>query len=251
MLRTRRELWIWCALPIAINVATFAAAIAAFLVWLWDPLSASLAGALALADPSAWYEWLWVGPLRALAWLLRWLLLAVLMLFVYFTFTLVGGVLASPFLDALSRRVEMARTGRIDEVGAATLAETVRSAARVFLEDGKRIAFFLTVQVALLALGLLIPPLQPVTAVAAFAFAVLFLPLEYTAYALDRRGVPFRERRRWIWARRGAMLGFGVFASATFLIPGLNFFSLPWLVTSGTLLALDLDTSSSGGDGPG
>ena len=43
MLRTRRELWVWCALPVVINLATFAVAIAAFVMWLWDPLSQSLA----------------------------------------------------------------------------------------------------------------------------------------------------------------------------------------------------------------
>jgi CysZ protein len=248
MLRTRRELWIWCALPIAINLATFAVAVAAFLLWLWDPLSESLADLLAVAEPSAWYQWLWVAPLHALAWLLRWVLLAVLLVFVYFTFTLVGGVLASPFLDALSIRVEIARTGRAIEVGAGTFAETLRGGLRVVLEEAKRIAFFLVIQLALLAVGLLLPPLQPITAAAAFGFAVLFLPLEYTAYLLDRRSVPFRERRRWIWGRRGAMLGFGAVASATFLVPGLNFLSLPWLVTAGTLLALDVGPPS--GPGP-
>jgi hypothetical protein len=36
------------------------------------------------------------------------------------------------------------------------------------------------------------------------------------------------------------MLGFGAAALGTFLVPGLNFLCLPWLVTAGPLLALDV-----------
>ena len=41
------------------------------------------------------------------------------------------------------------------------------------------------------------------------------------------------------------MLGFGGSAFATFLVPGLNFLCLPWLVTSGTLLALEVGPPGS------
>ncbi len=70
---------------------------------------------------------------------------------------------------------------------------------------------------------------------------MFFAPLHYTGYLLDRRGIPFRERRRWLWQHRRAALGFGAAALSSFLIPGLNFVCLPWLVCAGTLLALELD----------
>ena len=74
----------------------------------------------------------------------------------------------------------------------------------------------------------------------ALLFTMLFLPLDYTGYLLDRRDVPFCTRRGWVWRHRRAMLGFGAAALGTFLVPGLNFLCLPWLVTAGTLLALDV-----------
>jgi uncharacterized protein involved in cysteine biosynthesis len=67
---------------------------------------------------------------------------------------------------------------------------------------------------------------------------MLVLPLEYAGFVLDRRRVPFAERRRWVLSHRAAMLGFGATAFATFFIPGLNFAALPLFVVSGTLLAL-------------
>ena len=81
---------------------------------------------------------------------------------------------------------------------------------------------------------------QPLALAGALLFTMLFLPLDYTGYLLDRREIPFRTRRGWVWRHRRAMLGFGAAALGTFLVPGLNFLCLPWLVTAGTLLALDV-----------
>jgi CysZ protein len=77
--------------------------------------------------------------------------------------------------------------------------------------------------------------------VAFAAVSAAFLALDYTSFALDRRGVTFREKRRWLWQHRSAMLGFGGVGLLTLLVPGLNFACLPWLVTAGTLLAVDLE----------
>jgi uncharacterized protein involved in cysteine biosynthesis len=67
---------------------------------------------------------------------------------------------------------------------------------------------------------------------------LLFLPLDYASYTLDRRRVRFRDKRRWILGHGPAMLGFGAGAFLTLLVPGLNFLAMPGLVVSGTLLAL-------------
>lgn len=239
LLRARRELWLWCALPAALNVAVFAGAIAAFLAWGWEPVEAWLRGWLEVAAPSAWYGWIWVAPLRALSWLVRWLVLAVVAAAVYLSFTLVGGVLAAPFLDALSRRVERLQRGCLEDRQLPGLAAALRGTGRAVLEEGKRTAFFLCVELAILLVGL-VPGLQLPAVAAAVGFAALFLPLDYTGYALDRRLVPFRARRRWVWQHRRAMMGFGGLALVSFLVPGLNFLCLPWLVTAGTILALEL-----------
>lgn len=240
MLRARRELWIWCALPMAVNVVTFAAALFAFVTWGWDPLTAGLRDALAVAPPAAWYGWIWTGPLWALAWLARWLVLSVALVAVYLTFALVGGVLAAPLLDALSRRIERIERGSVSEEPIGVW----RAAGRALVGESQRTAFFLAVQVAIFALGLL-PGMQPVALVAAVGFAALYLPLDYSGYVLDRRGIRFRARRSWVWSHKRAMLGFGAPALLTFFIPGLNFLCLPWLVTAGTLLTLRIGPPES------
>ncbi len=238
LLRQRRELWLLCTLPLATSLVAFGLAVVVFLANL-DAAAALVGGWLAVADPEQSYAWIWVGPLRALAWLTRWVLLLAFAAAVYVLFTVVGGVLASPFLDELSARVERIASGEGIPPGPSGLRGLLSSSGRAVVQEAKRTAFFVSVQAGLLALGL-VPGLQPLVVLAIPLFSALFLPLEYTGYVLDRRGVRFRERRGWIWRHRRAMLPFGAGALASFLIPGLNFLCLPWLVCAGTLLALEV-----------
>jgi len=237
LLRTNPSLWPWAVLPFLVSLFAFALAIWAFVANL-DALAAPLERALDPGEPSEWWGWAWAGPLLLLAVLVRWLLLAALAVAIYFLFTVLGGVVAAPFLDVLSERVEQIVTGERARA-AGGFADALRAALRSIVEECKRTFFFLGVQLVIVLFGL-IPGLQPVAAVASLAWSALFLPLDYTAYALDRRRVPFRARRRWILAHSEAMLGFGGFGLALFFVPGLSFLCLPWLVTSGTLLVLEL-----------
>ncbi len=148
---------------------------------------------------------------------------------------------ASHFLDVLSRRVEQLRSGAVLEASQTGLRAALTGSLRVVIEEGRRTLFLLGGWLAFFLLGW-VPGLQPFAFLGALLFAMFFAPLDYTGYLLDRRGIPFRERRRWLWQHRRAMLGFGATAIGTFLVPGLNFLCLPWLVSAGTLLALDLGT---------
>jgi CysZ protein len=237
LLRTQRSLWPWAALPFLVSLAAFALAIFTFVANL-DAIAGPLERALDPGEPSAWWGWAWAGPLLVLAVLVRWILLAALGVAVYFLFTVLGGIVAAPFLDVLSERVEQIVSGEPARPSGG-FADLVRVASRSVVEEGKRTLFFVVVQLAILLVGLA-PGLQPVAAAASLVFTALFLPLDYTAYALDRRRVPFRARRRWILAHSREMLGFGGFGLALFFVPGLSFLCLPWLVTSGTLLVLEL-----------
>lgn len=241
LLRRNRSLWPWAALPFLLNLAAFALAIWAFVANL-DAIARPLERMLDPGEPSAWWGWAWAGPLLVLAVLARWLLLAALGVAIYFLFTVAGGLVAAPFLDVLSERVERI-AGGLPAREHGGLRDLLSVALRSVIEEGKRTLFFVAVQLAILVFGLF-PGVQPIAALASLAFTTLFLPLDYTAYALDRRRVPFRLRRRWIAANLPEMLGFGGFGLALFFLPGLSFLCLPWLVTSGTLLVLEVPLPS-------
>jgi CysZ protein len=230
-----RTLWKWAALPVLVNMVVFAAAFALFLLFYPDLYSLAT-GFLSLDPPAHWYAWLWVAPLRLLAWIIGILLLATALVLLYFTFLLLGTVIAAPFLDVLAQRVEALHTGRLPEEPT-TLRSTLRFAGLSMLDELWKLAFFLAVQIALLGLGLL-PLLTPIIPLVATLFTMLFLPLEYAGFAMDHRHLRFPQRRALIWQHRWLMLGFGAAAFLILLVPLLNFLCLPVLVVGGTLLFL-------------
>jgi CysZ protein len=237
MLWRERALWAVAAVPTLIGVVAVAGAVG-LLVHFAGDLWSLATGWMPSLSASAWYQWAWIGPARALL-----VLLGVSMLLVFSGLAvllawLAAGVLAAPFLDVLSRRVEALVTGAVLDRAEPGLAAALREAGRAVLQELRRLAFFVSVQALILVLAMLIPGGPLLAAPAMTAFTVLFLPLDYASYALDRRRVDFSTRRRWVLAHRAPMVGFGAGAFATFAIPGLNFLAMPILVVSGTLLAL-------------
>ncbi len=237
MLWRERALWALAAVPTLIGVAAVAVAVSLLVVFGAD-LWALATSWMPRLSASAWYQWAWIGPARALLTLLGVIVLLAFSGLAVLLAWLAAGVVAAPFLDVLSRRVEALVTGVVLDRADPGLAGVLREAGRAVLQELRRLLFFLSVQALILALALLIPGGQLLAAPAMMAFTVLFLPLDYASYALDRRRVDFSARRRWVLAHRAPMAGFGVAAFATFAIPGLNFLAMPVLVVSGTLLAL-------------
>ena len=237
LLLRERELWGPALVPFLLSLAAFAVAIAAVVAYaasLWG-LATDWMPAL---EAARWYAWLWVGPARlALAVLGALLFLALAGACLVAAF-LLASVLAAPFHDALSARVERIVTGALDDRSSPGVAGVLRDGLRSVREELRRLAFFAAVAGPLLVLGLLVPGAQLVSGPALFTFTLFFLPLDYASYTLDRRRLDFRAKRRWLLARPPVMLGFGLAAFLACAVPLLNLLAMPLLVVAGTLLAL-------------
>ena len=233
-LRSQRALWALCAAPMATTLLLFGVATWVFFGLALDPLREGLGEWLAVPEPAAWYAWLWIGPLHLLSALAQLALGVLAFGLTVLVCVAVGGVVASPLLDLLSRRVEQLDAGRVVEV-----AGGWRVALFTMAQEARRVLFLLGGGLLVAGLGL-VPGGQLPAALAGALFGAFFLPLEYTGFLLDRRGIGFRGRRRWLWAHRWHMLGFASMALATFAVPLLNFLCLPLLVTAGTRLSLSL-----------
>ena len=122
----------------------------------------------------------------------------------------------------------------------------LRDGLRALREELRRTLFFLSVVVPIAVVGFVVPGAQLVAGPAITAFTVLFLPLDYASYTLDRRRVSFAQKRDWILANKPVMGGFGAAAFLTLAVPGLNFFAMPLLVVGGTLLALRASGEDAG-----
>jgi len=237
LLRGERALWKLALVPFLIALVA-CTLMGALLVAYLDVVHGLATGWMPEFEVAIWYEWLWKGPARVLRFAVGVLLTAALTGLALVMAFLVASVISSPFLDALSRRVEAVVEGRVEEVSEAGRFGVIREGGRAMSEELRRLFFFVLLQGAIFFLGLVVPGGQLVAPPLMVAVTILFLPLDYASYTLDRRRVRFRDKRRWVMGHRLAMVGFGAGAFATLLVPGLNFVALPALVVSGTLLAL-------------
>lgn len=235
-IRRERSLWGLALVPMFFALLGLAGATFLFGSFL-GTIHELWAGLLPTLEASAWWHWIWVGPSRALFWLLGWL--GVL---VSFAVALVAGlifaqVLSAPFLDRLSQRVEC-----IESSATASTATPPQSAGLLrdslgsFAAELQRLLFLALAWIVISGLGLVVPGGQVVAGPALIALTIFFLPLDYAGFALDRRGLGFADRRRWLLRHRSLMLGFGSVSFVACLVPGLNLLILPIQVTAGTLL---------------
>lgn len=233
LLRRERTLWPLAVAPVALAVA--AVSIAATIISAYSAeLFALLTDWMPVLEAGAWYTWIWIGPGKAVLTLVGWLFFAAASAAAVAAAFLCANVLAAPFLDALSRKTEELVSGSVAESGQSIWSEAWRSV----VSELQRIVFFVSVWAVLTAVSFIVPGAQLVTPFILVGFTILFLPLEYSSYALDRRAVSFSERRSWIFGNLAMMVAFGSGAFVTFLIPGLNFLMIPTLVVAGTLLTL-------------
>jgi CysZ protein len=137
--------------------------------------------------------------------------------------------LASPILDRLSRQVEARAGGRAQDAGRGLRWEAGQ-ALRGSL-------YFIAAAPVVFLLGL-IPVVGPFLSLAWGGKAVAF---QMTDPALTRRGLAFRDKRRWHRAWRAESLGFGLAGMVGLLVPLANLLLGPALVVGGTLLVLDLE----------
>ena len=250
LLRRERALWPLAVAPVGIAALALGAVTAAGIVWF--PEAYALAtGWVPELQAERWYAWLWVGPARLVLWLVaRALLVAMAVVALVVGFAL-ANLASSPFLDALAERVEQGFHGEASGPPPGW-RQVLRDGGRALVEEARRLGFFAAVWLGITVGGFLVPGGQLLAAPLLTVFTVLFLPLDYASYTLDRAGVSFRRKRAWIAEHVGTVGGFGVASFALCALPLANLLAMPILVVAGTLLALRLPPRVEGaGDVPG
>lgn len=240
MLVRERRLWTLALMPMALSLLAFATALALVIAQAGE-LYAGVTAWMPMLEATSWYAWLWVGPawlLLRLLGLLAFLVTAAVMLVAAY---LVASLVAAPFHDLLAQRVERLVTGKVRDDTEGGLLGLLREAGRALLGEARRLLFYISLVVPLALVGFVIPGAHLLTGPMILAITILFLPLDYASYTLDRRRVVFAQRRRWILDHTPVMVGFGGAAFLACCVPGINFAAMPILVVAGTLLALRLD----------
>lgn len=216
-------------LPLA--VAPFLINLGLFALFFW--LGYSRFGSWVRALLPLGEGWWW----QVLHYLLAVLAALVLLVLQVYLFAVVGGIIASPFLEALTRRVEVLAAPGSPQGWAQVgwLAEILRVAGQAV----KRLALFVAVMLALLALNLLPVVGSLLYGLLALAATCCFLACEFLDYPLDRRGLTFRQKLSYLRGLGLRGLGFGAAVCLMGMVPLVNLLLLPLAAVGGTLLYLE------------
>jgi CysZ protein len=224
-----RDLWLLSALPILLNVALFVGGTAAYVHYFGRILHAFV------GEPSIWHQWI-LYVFTAI------ILVAVFALAVVFLFTAIGAVIAAPFLDSLTERVERSLGRPPAPAGVGAMLHSVqRSAVTAVIV----IVLFVAAEAVLLALWLLPAVGQLLYAALAPLVAGFFLAAGFFDFPLSRRGLTPAQRMNFLWRRKGDAVGFGLAVFLTTLIPLLNFLLLPAAAVGATLLVLQIEAEET------
>ncbi|NLH47645.1 MAG: hypothetical protein GX444_03470 [Myxococcales bacterium] len=215
-----RDLWGLALLPILLDILLFAGGFGAFIYYYPQLLHAIV------PDPQVWYQWI----LYALAAVL---LVAAFALAVVFGFTAVGCVIAAPFLDALSEKVEIQEGWRAPATTVRRIVDGIVNSLRTTLVV---VALFLATEAALLLL-LLIPVVgSAVYAVLAPLAGGFFLAVQFFDLPLSRRSLSAGAKIAYLWRRKTETVGFGLAVFLSTLVPLANLLILPVAAIGATLL---------------
>ena len=221
-LGAHRRLWIWVAAPALVTVLLLVLAIG----WLLTVLSGPIAAVSALV-PGGWLD----NVLEIVATI-------VLAIGSITIFASVAAVIAAPFNEILSERIEERETGRraprFRVFG--FLYELVVGMAHAL----RRAMVYVVSVLALLVIGVVVPVIGTALAMAGSAYATARFA-SYDSYdaVWARRHWRYRAKVTYLRAHAARTLGLGAVVGVTLVVPGLNVIGLAIGATAATLRTLD------------
>ncbi|MFT5062931.1 MAG: CysZ protein [Gammaproteobacteria bacterium] len=220
----------YVAIPLLINLTLFASGT----WWLADAFGGLMDKWL--PEMPSWLAWL-----ESLIW---GLFGVVILVVVYYSFTLIANLVAAPFNSFLAEKAEYLLTGQkpaFEEPVAVQIRRAIGSELRKLLYILSRM-----IPMAIVSLILMfIPAVNAAVPVLWFLFSAWLLANEYLDYTLGNHGLMFPQVRDFSTARRAGALGFGGAVTLATSIPILNLFVMPAAVVGGTHFVVASRNNSS------
>ena len=222
---TRPGLRRFVAIPLAINILVFAAALywgisrfEGLIAWLHSLLPT-------LPDRLAWLE-------RGLDWILWPLFILLAVVLVFQGFTLIANLIAAPFNGLLAEKVANHLRGGAPD-SAAGMDQVLTTLIPAMLDEVRKLLYALLWAIPFFILSLVLPLVGPLLW---FFFSAWILALEYLDYPMGNQGLGAREIRRRLRGRPVLSLGFGAATVGLTMIPLVNFIAMPSAVAGATAL---------------
>ncbi|MES9971303.1 MAG: sulfate transporter CysZ [Candidatus Thiodiazotropha sp.] len=206
-------------IPLAINIIVFS-----LLIWLGIDQFEQLMDRF-LPDDESWLAWL--------RWLLWPLFAITLVLIIFYTFTVIANLIASPFNGLLAEKVELYLGGELPNQ-ASGAKQMVKDVVPSLLSELRKLLYFLLRAIPLLIL-FLIPGINILAPFLWMAFSAWFLAVEYGDYPMANHKLAFKQQHRRLKQARFSSLTFGGGLTLMMMIPILNFVAMPAAVAGATL----------------
>lgn len=180
----------------------------------------------ALSDLPGWLSWLeWImWPLFALTFYGV----------VFFGFSLIANIIASPFNGPLAAAVERQLTGNEKFTSNKTFSQEVKESIGNELIKLKHSLYLMMPLAFLSLLSLAFPLITPAVAVLWMVYTVWVLTIEYADFPMSNHGILFQQQREKLANKRLMSLGFGSMVMLGTLIPFINFLVMPVAVAGAT-----------------
>lgn len=179
------------------------------------------------------------GLLAFLHRVFEWLVLFAIAGVGLFVVALCTSVIAAPFNDALSERVESLCTGRA--AAAFSAGRVARGVARAIGLELAKLALYCAVMGPMFLVSLAVPGAGALAYSAlGMAFTSFFFAIDYVDWAASRRELSVAERLRFAQKHLFAMLGLGAGITVLLFVPLVNLLFMPAAVAGATLMFVDL-----------
>lgn len=209
---------LYVLVPLLINVLVFSG----LFYWGYSAIAFWLDGFM--TDLPEWLDFLY--------WLI-WVLAALTgLLVLFFCFTVVANLIASPFNAILSEKVEERLTGYIKP--GMDFGSLLLILPRTFSREIAKLLYYLPRLLVVVIISFL-PGVNFLAPLAWLVFGAWMMSVQYTDFGADNNQLPFRELRDRLALNRMASLEFGLVVYLMQAIPLLNLLVIPAAVAGGTV----------------
>lgn len=206
---------LYVLIPLLINTVLFAGVITYGAHWLNEFIESFLTG---------WWEWL--------RWLLWPIFVVVALTIVFFCFSILANLIASPFNGFLAEATEIYITGNAQQESAG-LGQLPGEIKKAIISESRKFLYFIVRAIPLIIL-FFIPLLNFAAPFLWFLFGAWMLTLEYVDFPMGNHGILFPDIRKILKSRRQLAFGFGLGVMLLTFIPVINFITLPVAVCGAT-----------------
>ncbi len=172
----------------------------------------------------------WLDFLYYLAWPL---FVILLVLIIFFTFSLFANLIAAPFNGLLAEKVEVMVRGE-DDFPHFNLQELLAMVPRTLSRELRKLMYFLPRALGLLILSL-IPGINLLAPPLWLLFGIWMMCVQYLDYPADNHKLSWQAMLAWLRQKRWKSLSFGASVYAALWIPGLNVLMMPAAIAGATL----------------